>query len=108
MRTEETNQLKDKMSSLSLIFVNFNLVESVLPINKDKFKAKGKVLLNFTSRKMLSLSNVLFVPSLHRNLVFSTFLDIASLKIVQEAGKVVVMRNGTLLGRVIIVGDYLS
>ena len=37
-------------------------------------KGNGKVLLKFTSGKILSLSNVLFVPSLHRNLVSSTFL----------------------------------
>ena len=54
-------------------------------------KGKGKILLKFTSRKMLSLSNVLFVPSLRRNLVSSTLLDVASLKVVQEAGKVIIM-----------------
>jgi len=45
-------------------------------------KGKGKVLLKFSSGKMLSLSNVLFVPFLRRNLIFSTLLDIAHLKIV--------------------------
>lgn len=43
-------------------------------------KGKGKILLKFTSGKILSLSNVLFVPSLRRNLVSSTLLDVASLK----------------------------
>jgi len=71
------------MSSLSLNFVNFNLVESMVPMNKDRFKGKRNILLKFTSGKMLSLGNVLFVPSLRRNLVSSTLLDIASLKIVQ-------------------------
>jgi len=80
----------------------------VVPMNKDRFKGKGKVLLKFTSGKKLSLSNVLFVSSLHRNLVSITVLDIASLKIVQEAGKVFIMRNGTFLGRGIVVGGYLS
>jgi len=96
------------MSSLSLNFVNFNLVESVVPMNKDRFKGRRNVLFKFTSGKMLSLSNVLFVSFLRRNLVSSTLLDIASLKIVQEASKVVIMRNGTLLGRGIVVGGYLS
>jgi len=54
-------------------------------------KGKGKILLKFTSGKMLSLSNVLFVLSLRRNLVFSTLLDVVGLKIVQEGGKVVIM-----------------
>ena len=57
-------------------------------------KGKGKVLLQFTCKKMLSLSNVLFVPSLRRNLVSSILLDIAGLKIMQEVGKVVIMQNG--------------
>ena len=43
-------------------------------------KGKGKVLLKFTSGKMSSLSNALFVPSIRRNLVSSTILDIAGLK----------------------------
>ena len=42
MRTEEANQLKDKMSSLLLNSVNSNSVESVVPMNKDGFKGKGK------------------------------------------------------------------
>ena len=56
-------------------------------------KGKGKILLKFTSEKMLSLSNILFVTSLRRNLVSSTLLDIVRLKLVQEAGKVVIIRN---------------
>ena len=52
-------------------------------------KSKGKVLLKFTSGKMMSLSNVLFVPSLRRNLISITLLDVAGLKIVQEASKVI-------------------
>jgi len=38
IRTEETNQLKDKMSFPSLNFVNFNLVESVVPMNSSRVK----------------------------------------------------------------------
>jgi len=35
---------------------------------------KGKILLKFTSGKLLSLSNVLYVPSLPTNLVSGYFL----------------------------------
>jgi len=35
---------------------------------------KKKVLLKFTSGKLLSLSNVLYVPSFHRHLVLVYFL----------------------------------
>ena len=36
---------------------------------------KGKVILKLTSRKTLSLSNVLYVPSLCRNVVFGSLLN---------------------------------
>jgi len=42
MRTEETNRLKDKMSSLSLTTSRANLVESSVPLNRDRFKGKNK------------------------------------------------------------------
>ena len=48
---------------------------------------KGKVLLKFTSGKSLCLNNVLFVPSVHRNLVSSSLLDIAGLKSTKRLGK---------------------
>jgi len=60
-------------------------------------KGKGKVLLKFTSGKILSLSNILFVLSLRKNLVSSTLIDIVSLKIVQQTGKVVIMPNGNFV-----------
>ena len=69
---------------------------------------KGKVLLKFTSERLLSLSSVLFIPFLRTNLVSSTLLDITGIKIVQEDGKVVIMQMGILLGRGIVVGGYLS
>ena len=62
-------------------------------------KGKGKILLKFTSGKILPLSNILFFHSLRRNLVSSTLLDVADLKIVQKAGKVVIMRNGDFVGK---------
>ena len=42
MRTEEANRLKDKMDFLSLYSSKANLVESVVPTNRDKYKDKGK------------------------------------------------------------------
>ena len=56
---------------------------------------------------MLSLSNVLFVHSFHRNLVSSTLLDITDLKIVQEAGNIVIMRNGNFLRKAYLSGGLL-
>ena len=62
-------------------------------------KGKRKILLKFTFAKKFCLSNILFVSSLRRNLVSSTLLVIAGLKIVQEAGKVVIMRNWNFVGK---------
>ncbi|KAA0035570.1 ty1-copia retrotransposon protein [Cucumis melo var. makuwa] len=54
---------------------------------------KAKVILKLTSGKSLSLNNVLYVSSLHRNLVFGSLLNRAGLKIVLEGGKVVLTKN---------------
>ncbi|KAA0036921.1 ty1-copia retrotransposon protein [Cucumis melo var. makuwa] len=64
---------------------------------------KGKVILKLTSSKTLSLSNVLYVPSLRRNLVSGSLLNRAGLKIVLEGDKVVLTKNGDFVGK-----GYLS
>ena len=60
---------------------------------------KGKILLKLTSGKTLSLSDVLYVPSLRRNLISGSCLNRAGLKLVFEADKVVIteMMNAMLL-----------
>jgi len=52
MRTEEANRLKDTMSSLPLNSVNSNLVESIVPINKGRFKGKREEILEAKSQKL--------------------------------------------------------
>ncbi|KAA0041580.1 ty1-copia retrotransposon protein [Cucumis melo var. makuwa] len=64
---------------------------------------KGKVILKLTSGKTLSLSNVLYVPSLRRNLVSGNLLNRVGLKIVLEGNKVVLTKNGDFVGK-----GYLS
>ncbi|XP_022156810.1 uncharacterized protein LOC111023645 [Momordica charantia] len=64
---------------------------------------KGNVLLKLTSGKTLSLSNVLYVPSLHRNLVSGGLLNRAGLRIVFEADKVIITKNGGFVGKVYLV-----
>ena len=49
MRTEEANRLKDKLESLSLNSSKANLVESSIPVNRDRFKGKNKSCLLYTS-----------------------------------------------------------
>ncbi|KAA0060696.1 ty1-copia retrotransposon protein [Cucumis melo var. makuwa] len=64
---------------------------------------KGKVILKLTSGKTLSLSNVLYVPSIRRNLVSKSLLNRVGLKIVLEVDKVVLTKNGEFVGN-----GYLS
>ncbi|KAK4400305.1 Retrovirus-related Pol polyprotein from transposon TNT 1-94 [Sesamum angolense] len=60
---------------------------------------KRKVLLKLTSGKTLGLLDVLYVPSLLRNLIFGSLLNKVGLKIVLEADKVVITRNGDFIGK---------
>ncbi|XP_075077010.1 uncharacterized protein LOC142163773 [Nicotiana tabacum] len=64
---------------------------------------KGKILLKLTSGKTLALNNVLYVPSLRRNLVFSPLLNKAGIKLIFESDKVVISRGGDFVGK-----GYLS
>ncbi|KAA0042080.1 ty1-copia retrotransposon protein [Cucumis melo var. makuwa] len=64
---------------------------------------KEKVILKLTSEKTLSLSNVLYVSSLRRNLVSGSLLNRTGLKIVLEGDKVVLTKNGDFVGK-----GYLS
>ena len=64
---------------------------------------KWKIILKLTSEKTLSLSNVLYVPSLCRNLVSESMLNRAGLKIILEGDKVVLTKNGEFVGK-----GYLS
>jgi len=60
---------------------------------------KGKVLLKFTFGKSLCLNNVLFVPSLRRNLVSSGLLDIVRFEVHQKDGKIIILRNGVFVSK---------
>ena len=59
---------------------------------------KGKILRKFTSGKLLSLSNALYVPSLHRNLVSGILFNKARLKTIVGDDKLVISRNGVFVG----------
>ncbi|CAN1352537.1 Retrovirus-related Pol polyprotein from transposon TNT 1-94, partial [Linum perenne] len=68
-----------------------------------QIKGKGKITLKLTSGKILSLSNVAFVPSLRRNLISAGLLIKAGMKLVLEADKLVISKNGIFVGK-----GYLS
>ncbi|KAL0454850.1 UNVERIFIED_CONTAM: hypothetical protein Slati_0824200 [Sesamum latifolium] len=61
---------------------------------------KGKVFLKLTFGKILALNDVLYVPSLRRNLISGSLLNKAGLKIVLEADKVIITKNGDFGERV--------
>ncbi|KAL0334036.1 UNVERIFIED_CONTAM: hypothetical protein Sangu_1559800 [Sesamum angustifolium] len=60
---------------------------------------KGKIFLKLTSGKTLALIDVLYVPSLRRNLISGSLLNKAGLKIVLEANKVIITKNGDFVGK---------
>ncbi|GKA62780.1 retrovirus-related pol polyprotein from transposon TNT 1-94 [Tanacetum coccineum] len=65
---------------------------------------KGKVFLKFTSGKTLALNNVLYVPSLRRNMVSGSLLVRAGLKVTLEGDKVIITRNNDFVGKGYVTG----
>ena len=59
----------------------------------------GTVVLKFTSRKMVLLKNVQYVPSIKKNLVSGSQMCRDGFKIVLESNKCVVSRHGTFIGK---------
>jgi len=64
-----------------------------------KVLGKGNILFKFTSSKLLSLSNVLYVSSLRRNLVSGILLNKARPTTVVGDDKVVISRNRVFVGK---------
>uniref|UniRef100_A0A2N9FSN7 Retrovirus-related Pol polyprotein from transposon TNT 1-94-like beta-barrel domain-containing protein n=1 Tax=Fagus sylvatica TaxID=28930 RepID=A0A2N9FSN7_FAGSY len=60
---------------------------------------KGKVFLKLTSGKSLALHFVLHVPDMRRNLVSGSLLNKAGIKLVFDADKLVLTRNGDFVGK---------
>ena len=60
---------------------------------------KGDVVLNLTSRKKLTLMDVLFVPKIRKNLVSASLLSKKGFKLVFESDKLVLTKGGTFVGK---------
>ena len=58
------------------------------------------MILKMTSRKNLTLNNVLYVPKIRKNLVSGSFLKKYGFMMVFEADKVVVSKSGMFVGKV--------
>ena len=60
---------------------------------------KGDVVLNLTLGKKLTLMDVLFVPKIRKNLVFSSLLSKKGFKVVFGSDKLVLTKSGTFVGK---------
>ena len=60
----------------------------------SKIKGQGKIILKMTSAKELTLSNVLFVPEIRKNLVSGSLLNSHGFQLVFESNKFVLSESG--------------
>jgi hypothetical protein len=60
---------------------------------------KGKILLKSTFGKSLALHAILHIPDIQRNLLSGSLLNKARIKMVLDADKVVLTRNGDFVGK---------
>ncbi|KAI9177785.1 hypothetical protein LWI28_019255 [Acer negundo] len=69
--------------------------------NEGRSKVVGKrsVDLVFTSRKKVTLTNVLHVPEMNRNVVSGDLLGKPGIKFVYEPGKLILSKNGVFIGK---------
>ena len=60
----------------------------------SEIKGKGKVVLKMTSGNELTLTNVLYVPEICKNLVSGSLLNIHGFQLVFESDKFVLSKSG--------------
>ena len=65
----------------------------------SKVEGKGKVILKMTSRKELTLNDVLHVPEIQKNLVSGSLLSKKGFRLVFESEKFVLTKSGIYLGK---------
>ena len=69
----------------------------------SKIKGQGKVVLKMTSKKELTLTKVLYVPKIYKNLVFDSLINSHRFRLVFELDKFVLSKSGMYVGK-----GYLS
>ena len=67
--------------------------------NGAKVLGKGTVELQFTSGKTMTLTNVFHVPDIKKNLVYANLLCKSGIKVVLEADKFILSKNGVFVGK---------
>ena len=65
----------------------------------SKVEGKGKVILKMTSRKELTLNDVLHVPEIQKNLVSGSLLSKKGFRLVFESDKFVLTKSGIYVGK---------
>ena len=86
------------------MFSTFELVEigeKVIMGNSatSDIKGQGKVVLKMTSRKELTLKNVLYVPKIHKNMVSGSLMNIHGFRLVFESDKFFWSKSGMYVGK---------
>ena len=64
-----------------------------------EIKGQGKVVLKMTSGKELTMTNVLYVPKMYKNLVFGSLLNSHGFRLVFKSDKFVMSKSGMYVGR---------
>ena len=65
----------------------------------SKVEGKGNVMLKFTSGKVVTLTDVLFVPEIRKNLVSGPMLSKKGFKLVFESDKFILTKGGMYVGK---------
>ena len=68
--------------------------------NKTKVLGSGEVNLKFTSGCVLTLKDLLYTPSIRKNLMSSFFLDKARFKQTMEPNSYLITKKGLFVGKV--------
>ena len=68
-------------------------------------KGQGKVVLKMTSRKQLTLTSVLHVPEICKNLVFDSLLNSHGFRLGFESDKFVLSKSEIYVGKGYMSGD---
>ena len=65
----------------------------------SKIKGHGKVVLNMTSRKELTMTDVLYIPKIHKNFVFGSLLNGHGFRLVFESDKFFLSKSEMYVGK---------
>ena len=65
----------------------------------SKVEGKGKVILKWTSRKELTLNDVLYIPDIRKNLISRSILSKKGFRIIFESDKFVLTKDGMYVGK---------